>query len=143
MNSKSDSTGDYMLVRTATMDQLVTRLDTISDTLLKLLDATVKQPQSDVIQPQKTVLDTQRNASDAKHEKGPSLATRERIRTSKPFALPSKPVSNFKAVRTKKTPVYHQMSESYSAAPSEQEDPEPAPVEYPDDPVDFVVKKLE
>ena len=116
--------GDFMLVRSATMHGLGEKLDKIADTLAKLLEATEKQHHvvADIVPPEK------RSAASLipqkkllPHTKAPSLSTRERIRT----VMASTPVSKAKpmrVVRTKKPmkQVFHQMSESYSAAPSEE-----------------------
>lgn len=68
-----------------------------------------------------------------------ALATRHRVRPSRPvYAIPEAP-RHFKAIRQKKKemPTYAQMSESMSVAPSEETPDEP------EDDHDFVVKKVE
>ena len=69
-----------------------------------------------------------------------ALATRHRVRPSRPvYAIPEAP-RHFKAIRQKKKemPTYAQMSESMSVAPSEE-----TPEDEAEDDNDFVVKKVD
>jgi chromosome segregation ATPase len=69
-----------------------------------------------------------------------ALATRHRVRPSRPvYAIPEAP-RHFKAIRQKKKemPTYAQISESMSVAPSEE-----TPEDEAEDDHDFVVKKVE
>jgi len=143
------NTGDFMLVRTAAVEGLSTRLDKVIDLLTRLADATVK-PQEEIVTPVQPIM-----------EETPTKvkATRERIRsafTSKavsPRPAPQTQLykSHFKAVKAPKsreTPkqVFHQLSESYSAAPSEEEDDhlpiDDRPADKHDEDDSFVVRKV-